>query len=99
MKCLHPLRSILLAAALMTLAAGSAFAQGKLEVIGGDTYDWGAVAPAKLKTVIQIKNVGTDSLVISNVHPSCGCTTAPIDKSMLKPGEIGKISVEIDMTM
>jgi hypothetical protein len=86
---------------MLAIVGGSAYAQGKagkLEVVGGDTYDWGSVAPAKLKAVIQVKNVGDDSLVISNVRPSCGCTTAPIDKNVLMPGDIGKINVEIDMT-
>jgi hypothetical protein len=98
MKRVHPLRSVVLAAAMMIVVAGAALAQGKLEVVGGDTYDWGSVSPSKLKTVIEVKNVGTDSLLISNVRPSCGCTTAPIDKSVLLPGDVGKISVEIDMT-
>jgi hypothetical protein len=98
MKRVHPLRGLLVAAAMITMVGSSAFAQGKLEVVGGDTYDWGSVAPSRLKTVIQVKNVGSDSLIISNVRPSCGCTTAPIDKNVLMPGDIGKISVEIDMT-
>jgi uncharacterized membrane protein len=89
---------MLAAAALIFVMAGAVYAQGKVEVVGGDTYDWGAVAPAKLKTTIEVKNVGDDTLKITNVRPSCGCTTAPIDKNMLMPGESGKISVEIDMT-
>jgi hypothetical protein len=89
---------MLAVAALFITMAGAAYAQGKIEVVGGDTYDWGAVSPAKLKTVMEVKNVGDDTLKITNVRPSCGCTTAPIDKNVLMPGESGKISVEIDMT-
>jgi hypothetical protein len=98
MKPVHPFRMALTAAALGLMMGGAVYAQGTIEVIGGDTYDWGAVAPSKLKTVIEVKNVGDDTLKITNVRPSCGCTTAPIDKSVLMPGESGKISVEIDMT-
>jgi hypothetical protein len=89
---------MLAAVALIITMAGAAYGQGKIEVVGGDTYDWGAVSPAKLKSVIEVKNVGDDTLKITNVRPSCGCTTAPIDRNMLMPGESGKISVEIDMT-
>jgi hypothetical protein len=88
---------VLAVAALAVATGATAFAQGKLEVVGGDTYDWGAVAPARLKGTIEIKNVGDDTLKITNVKPSCGCTTAPIDKNVLLPGESGKINVEIDM--
>jgi uncharacterized membrane protein len=97
MKALVPSR-IMLAAVSLLLAGTAAYAQGRIEVVGGDTYDWGSVSPAKLKTVIEVKNVGDDTLKITNVRPSCGCTTAPIDKSTLMPGESGKISVEIDMS-
>jgi hypothetical protein len=83
---------------LIMMAGSAAFAQGTIEVVGGDTYDWGSVAPSKLKTVIEVKNTGSDTLNITNVRPSCGCTTAPIDKNLLLPGESGKINVEIDMT-
>lgn len=59
----------------------------KLEIIGGDTYDWKKVKPkdTPLKAKIKIINTGTDMLKISDVHPGCGCTAAPIDKKELMP--------------
>jgi hypothetical protein len=75
-----------------------AYAQPKLEIVGGDTHDWGKVKPGKLTTVVQVKNAGTTELKISKVQPACGCTAAPIDKDLLKPGEIGKISITLDVT-
>jgi hypothetical protein len=59
----------------------------KLEIIGGDTYDWKKVKPkdTPLKAKIQIINKGTELLKISEVRPGCGCTAAPIDKKELKP--------------
>ena len=58
MNAVYPLRIMLAAVALIFVMAGAAYAQGKIEVVGGDTYDWGAVSPAKLKSVIEVKNVG-----------------------------------------
>ncbi len=99
MKLVHMLRTSFVAAALLAGVATSAWAQGgKLEVVGGDTYDWGQVAPGKLTTTIELKNIGEGDLKISRVQPGCGCTAAPIDKDVLKPGDIGKISVTLDMT-
>ncbi len=98
MKGMHLLRGLSAAALVAICMAGTAYAQGKLEIVGGDTYDWGTVAPGKLTTVVEVKNVGTGELKISDVHPSCGCTAAPIDKNVLQPNEIGKISVSLDVS-
>ncbi len=92
------IRTAAAAIALVVTAGTMAVAQPKLEIVGGDTYDWGKVAPAKLTTVVQVKNAGNADLKITEVRPGCGCTAAPIDKDLLKPGEIGKISITLDVT-
>ncbi len=55
----------------------------------GTTIDWGIVKPKDhpLNTEIILQNTGTDTLIINNVQPTCGCTTAPLRKSILAPGE------------
>src|SRR5690606_35755820 len=83
----------------MVFAAGTlAIAQPKLEIVGGDTHDWGQVPPGKLTTEVKVKNAGNEDLKISEVRPGCGCTVAPIDKDLLKPGELATISVSLDVT-
>jgi hypothetical protein len=94
----HAFRTLIVTAALAVTVAGAAWAQGKVEVEGGDTYDWGRVSPGQLKATISVKNTGDQPLKISEVRPSCGCTAAPIDKSVLAPGETGKISVTMNAT-
>lgn len=89
-------RGLLLAMTLMLAAAASAMAQGKVEVVGGDSYNWGKVAPGRLKATIVVRNAGTGPLKISHVQPSCGCTSSPIDRNLLQPGETGSISVTLD---
>lgn len=91
-------RTMIAIVALTIVASVSALAQGQLEIVGGDTYDWGTVAPGKLQTVITVKNVGEQDLKINEVRPGCGCTVAPIDKNLLPPGEVGKISITLDVT-
>ncbi|MCL5991764.1 MAG: DUF1573 domain-containing protein [Bacteroidetes bacterium] len=75
-------------------------AQPKLEIVGGDTYNWNKVTPKEspLSAKIQLKNAGTDTLVISNVKPGCGCTTAPLDKSKLGPNEVGTLDVKLNIS-
>lgn len=99
MKPLHVVRGLAGIALVAVCIGGTAYAQqGKIEVIGGPTIDWGTVSPQKLTKVIEVKNVGEGDLKVNEVRPSCGCTTTGIDKNLLKPGEIGKISVTFDVS-
>jgi hypothetical protein len=43
-----------------------------------------------------IKNIGNETLTITNVHPSCGCTSARIPKSNLAPGEFDTLIVKFN---
>lgn len=81
------------------LLTASVIAQPKLEIEGGFTKNWGAVTPkdSPLKTSIVIKNTGTDDLMISKLKPSCGCTTAPLKKNQLKPGESTDVEVTFNV--
>jgi hypothetical protein len=75
-------------------------AQPKLEIVGGDTHDWGKISAKEspLKTVVKIKNVGTELLKITDVHPGCGCTkTAELDKKELQPGEIATTEISLNV--
>ncbi|TAL68083.1 MAG: DUF1573 domain-containing protein [Bacteroidetes bacterium] len=85
---------------LSFILSNSTNAQPKLEIVGGDTYNWNKVKPKEspLNAKIQLKNAGTDTLVISNVKPGCGCTTAPLDKSKLGPNEVGTLDVKLNIS-
>jgi len=90
-------RTILVPLAILVAGSVASTAQGKIEVVGGDTYDWGVVAPGKLKAAIKVRNIGSDSLKINEVRPACGCTVAPIDKNLLQVGEEATIDVTLDV--
>lgn len=79
--------------------AVSAFAQPKLEVEGGTTYDWGTVSIKKtpLKAEIVLKNVGTETLKLNDPKPSCGCTTAPLERKELQPGESTTMHITLNV--
>ncbi|MFN8361513.1 MAG: DUF1573 domain-containing protein [Candidatus Kapaibacterium sp.] len=86
--------------AIFAVMASAMIAQPKLEIVGGDTHDWGKVSPKEspLKATIKIKNVGTELLKITDVHPGCGCTkTAELDKKELKPGEIATTELSLNV--
>ena len=51
------------------IAIATAFSQPKIEIVGGDTYDWGEVNGNKstLKAKVKITNTGTEKLNITKV--------------------------------
>lgn len=79
--------------------SGLVIAQPQMEIIGGDTYNWGKVKPGQnpLKATILVRNIGNEELHITQVRPGCGCTTAPLDKDKLKPGDTARIKVELNI--
>jgi len=74
-------------------------AQPKLEVVGGDTYNWGQVKPSAnpLKGTLKLKNAGNQPLEIKSVKPSCGCTATKLDKEILQPGEVASVDVSLNI--
>lgn len=77
------------------LGVNSSFSQPKIEILGGDIYNWGRVSIKKdpLTTTIKILNTGNKKLVISEVKPACGCTTAELDKSELNPEDTANLPI------
>lgn len=60
-------------------------------------HDYGMIEQGeKVSHVFTFKNTGNEPLVLSNVKPSCGCTTPSWTKEPVAPGEEGEILVEFD---
>ena len=93
------MKKILLDVLALFFFSFTVLAQPKLVIIGGDVYDWKEVKVTEgpLKAKIQIKNEGDELLKIDEVKPGCGCTTAPLDKNELKPGEVATLNVTFNI--
>lgn len=74
--------------------------QPKLEVVGGDTYDWGKSksTQGKLHTTLILKNVGNQPLKVYGINTPCGCTTAPVSKNEIQPGDTASIDVTLNIS-
>jgi len=71
------------------------FFKPKIEVEGGANYDFGNIYRGqKVTHVFTITNSGTDTLIISNVSSSCGCTAALASSSRIAP----KSKTELNVT-
>ena len=69
-------------------------AQAKIEFIQ-TTHDFGLIEEGDNATYLFIfKNIGTDTLQIESVRPSCGCTSPYWAKDPVLPGETGEIKVQ-----
>lgn len=95
------MKHIITAACTLLVASTVAFAQPKIEIVGGDTHDWGKVAPpasGQLEATIKIKNVGTGILNLTEVKPGCGCTKTDPDKTSLAQGEVSTMGVKLNIS-
>lgn len=94
------MKRTLLSVAVFVMFTSLAFSQPKLEIEGGNTYNWGKVnyknSPVKAK--IKLKNVGNETLKISEVKPGCGCTAAPLDKYDIAPGDFATLDVSLNIS-
>lgn len=79
-----------LAVALLT-SAGFAIAQPTMKV-SEETHEFGEVVEGKMASYeFQVTNTGNQPLIISNVQPSCGCTSPHWTKEPIMPGKTGTI--------
>ena len=85
---------------LLIFFSSKLFAQPKLEVVGGDTYDWGKSksTQGKLQTLLILKNVGNQPLKIYSVNATCGCTTAPVSKNEIAPNDTASILATLNIS-
>ncbi|MGA2625009.1 MAG: DUF1573 domain-containing protein [Bacteroidota bacterium] len=76
------------------LVLTSAFSQPKIVVVEGTTFDFGKVEEGNTVTkTLTLKNTGSDSLIISNVSTSCGCTVAKSSARNLAPGDSAALTI------
>jgi hypothetical protein len=60
-------------------------------------WDFGHIPRAgKVVHTYQIRSVGEDTLIIAKVRTTCGCTSAPLSRDTLAPGETATLDVIFD---
>jgi hypothetical protein len=75
----------------LSLLSVSMYAQASIK-ISKDAHDFGSIEEGtQASFTFEITNTGNQPLVISNVAPSCGCTTPEWTRDPIQPGEKGKI--------
>jgi hypothetical protein len=75
------------------LAASAAWAGPAIETPNAE-FNFGKVAQrAVVSHIFWIKSVGDDTLRITKVLPGCGCTEAPLEDSVLAPGDSTRLRI------
>jgi hypothetical protein len=90
-----------IAAALLILLAVVEAAHAKEIVTGGPRikvdeteYDFGTISQyTSNEHVFKFENTGTETLEITKVHASCGCTGTLLSEDKIEPGESGELKV------
>ena len=60
-------------------------------------YDFGTITEGeKVSGAFKVTNTGKVDLIITNVKPSCGCTTPEWTKEAIAPGATGEIRFEFN---
>lgn len=60
-------------------------------------FDFGKIKKGdKVEHVYEVTNTGKNPLVISSVHPTCGCTVPDYTKDPILPGKKGKITLKFN---
>lgn len=97
MKKLVLLASVLFLAVFTASAQKAADANKPEFKFDKETHDFGSLTEGEVAThEFEFKNVGKEPLTITNVVPSCGCTTPKWSKEPIAPGKTGVITVSYD---
>lgn len=90
--------ALLMVSAFSVAASETPQPGGPKLVIASLEHSFGKVKPGTpLTYTFTIKNQGDSNLEITNVAPSCGCTTSEFDK-VIAPGKEGKVILEVKKT-
>lgn len=90
--------ALLMVSAFSVAASENPQPGGPKLVIASLEHSFGKVKPGTpLTYAFKIKNQGDSNLEITNVAPSCGCTTSEFDK-VIAPGKEGKVILEVKKT-
>lgn len=92
------LSSVVIALALvLTGSAQTQVVSGPAISLDKDVHDYGDVAfDGNGECEFKVTNTGTEPLILSNCHGSCGCTVPKCDPNPIMPGDNSIIKVKYD---
>ncbi len=83
--------------ALVAFAAVLSPAQPRFALDGGLAFDFGELyTTSPVEKVLSISNTGTDTLRITNVSGSCGCTGTLLSSGEIPPGGDATLKITFD---
>ena len=89
----------LLAGLLSILVFSIVDAQPKIDIVGGNERDFGNVYTGQIiKRTVTVRNTGFDTLRISGIKASCGCTGAMASSQVISPGDTSTVSIAFNST-
>jgi hypothetical protein len=81
----------------MLFTSFTVFAQPKIAAYPGTVLDLEDLYKGqKIEKIVTIKNIGTDTLRISNVKAQCGCTATFMTEKNIGPNDSGQLSIIFD---
>jgi hypothetical protein len=81
----------------LCLGPALALSQPRLDLVGGPTFDFGEVySGMTVHRDLTLKNTGTDTMVISDVSASCGCTGTLMSSDHIPPKGSGTLSISFN---
>lgn len=90
---MNKFKFIVITSAIVVASATALFSKPAFTV-SERSFDFGKVAQkVVVNNTFWIKSTGTDTLRIFDIQPGCGCTRAPIDDSVLAPGDSTRLQV------
>lgn len=92
----QPLKIVLIGAVMAGAGATAAFAGAELNIPEPEFNFGHVVQHNHVSCVFWLKSVGDDTLRITNVVPGCGCTEAPIDDTLLAPGDSTALRIKFN---
>ena len=90
-------RSLALLCTLIVASSPLLYSQPKATIVGGLSFDFGNLySSLKVKRLVTIRNDGTDTLWISDLSTSCGCTGTLLSRPNLAPRDSATLEISFD---
>ncbi|MBA4311627.1 MAG: hypothetical protein C0417_03250 [Chlorobiaceae bacterium] len=91
------IRSIIIFCIFIFIASTGVLGQPKFQLVGPERFDIGTVPNfVPHKHSLTIKNTGTDTLILSDLSASCGCTATLLSTDHIPPADSGILTFTFD---